>query len=89
MGRKLPAHLERAGFAIEQSFTAGDRELAFDGPAPPEIVAAWTARLDRMALLRRECADFDAVKRAFLGALVHPDHRSRASVRCCVARRSR
>lgn len=87
MGRELAAHLECAGFAVERTLTVGDRELCFDGPAPPEIAAAWAARLDRLALRQRP--DFAAIKAAFIDALGHPEHRSRASVWCCLARRPR
>ncbi len=89
-GRKLRASLERAGFSIDHEVELADRELAFDGPADPGVVAAWRTRLDRMQLLRNACgAEFEAVRDEFLACLARPDHRASARVVCCVARRAR
>jgi len=86
MGRKLGDHLERCGFTISTSMTLEDQELAFDGPARPEVVDAWRARFDRMKLLRDFCGrDFEGVRDEFLGCLARVDHRSVAKVRCCIA----
>lgn len=86
MGRKLRGHLERAGFTVALELTLADQELAFDGPARPEVVAAWRDRLERMRLLRDACGSaFDAVREEFLACLARADHRSTATVRCCFA----
>jgi SAM-dependent methyltransferase len=86
MGRKLRGHLERAGFAVTKELTLADRELAFDGPADPEVVDAWRFRLDGMKLLRDFCGpDFEALRDDFLGCLTRADHRSLATVRFCLA----
>ncbi len=88
MGRKLPGHLERAGFTASKVFALADQELAFDGPAPPEVIAAWRARLDRMQLLQDFCgARFEALRDDLLACLGRPDHRSTARVSCCIASR--
>lgn len=89
MGRKLRAHAERAGFRVSVELALQDLELAFAGPALPEVIAAWRARLERMRLLRDRCGpDFDALRDEFLACLARPDHRSTAQVRCCIAARA-
>ncbi|HWB77377.1 MAG TPA: class I SAM-dependent methyltransferase [Nannocystaceae bacterium] len=86
-GGKLRDELERAGFAIERELTLVDRELAFDGPALPPVVAAWRTRLDRLAQLRTRCGDdFEHVRDAFLATLARADHKSRARVVGVLAR---
>jgi len=88
MGRKLKGHLERAGFENVKEATVPDRELAFDGPASPEVVDGWRRRFERMSLLRAHCgAAFDHVRDTFLGALMRPDHRTSARVVYCIATR--
>jgi SAM-dependent methyltransferase len=87
MGSKLEAHLGRAGFTVTAAFAAPDLELSFDGPALPEVIWAWRARLERMQLLRAHCGEaFEETRDAFLSCLSHPDHRARATVRFCLAR---
>ena len=87
MGHKLQAHLESAGFVIEKAIVIDDREFSFDGPAAPEVLTAWTARLDRMRGLQRFCgASFEHVREDLLAALRSPNHRSTATVHCCLAR---
>jgi SAM-dependent methyltransferase len=86
MGRKLRGHLERAGFTVAAERTLADAELAFDGPAPPDVLAAWRARLERMTLLRAHCgAEWDAVREDILACLARPDHRATATVVFCLA----
>ncbi|MBK7874698.1 MAG: methyltransferase domain-containing protein [Planctomycetes bacterium] len=81
MGRTLDAHLSAAGFLVERRFELADRELAFDGLAPPEVVDAWRARLERMRLLHSHCgAEYASVRDDFLACLGRPDHRSAARV---------
>lgn len=81
MGRKLGAHLERAGFSILEERDLLDRELAFSGPALPEVIEAWRARFERMSLLQQACgAESGAVRDDFLAALARPDHRTNARV---------
>ena|SRR5690606_37480284 len=87
MGRKLERHLTTAGFTVGESFAVDDRELSFSGPAPTEVLAAWSARFDRMAPLRDFCgAAFETVRNDFLACLARDDHHTRTEVRCCVAR---
>lgn len=85
MGRKLKNHLQRAGFRISTAFTLADRELAFDGHATPEVLAAWRRRFARMELLRRFCGEqARTVEEDFMACLGRDDHRSRAQVFCCI-----
>jgi len=85
MGRKLQQHLDRAGVHITRAFTIPDAEFSFDGPATPEVLAAWRDRLDRMTLLRTFCGDgFDALRSDLLASLQHPEHRSVARVYCVI-----
>lgn len=86
MGRKLRAHLERAGFSVSKMLTLDDQELSFSGPARPDVLDAWRARFDRMTLLRDVCGpDLDQVQKEFLGCLTRADHTSVAKVHCCIA----
>ncbi len=89
MGRKLRGHLERAGFAIESELVLEDRELAFDGPALPDVIDAWHRRLGRMYLLQQHCGSkFPAVEAELLACLADPTHRSQAKVYFCLGRRT-
>ena len=86
MGRKLRDHMDRAGFTVRKVLTVEDQELSFDGPARPEVLDAWRARLDRMRLLHDFCgAEFESIRTEFLGCLANPKHRSVANVYCCFA----
>lgn len=87
MGRKLSSHLESAGFTVQRLVSVPDRELSFEGAAEPKVLAAWIARLERMASLQRFCgADFPKVRAELLGALSSAEHRSKAVVYSCLAR---
>jgi SAM-dependent methyltransferase len=86
MGRKLREHAERAGLTVSKELTLEDREFSFTGPAQPEVLDAWSARFERMTLLRAFCGpEYDQVRDDFLACLARPDHRSRARVCCCIA----
>ncbi|HEY6005177.1 MAG TPA: methyltransferase domain-containing protein [Anaeromyxobacter sp.] len=88
MGRKLATSLEACGFTVTRTMTLEDRELSFAGPAPPEILDAWRARLDRLKPLQELCgARFEDVRADYLRCLAHPDHRCGATVLCCIATR--
>jgi SAM-dependent methyltransferase len=88
MGRRLAPSLEACGFAVRTATTLDDRELAFQGPAPAEILDAWRARLDRLTKLQELCGDrFDEVRAEILRCLAAPDHRCGTTVVCCIATR--
>ncbi len=86
MGRKLGEHLNRCGFTVRQVLTPFDKELAFDGPAHPDVIDAWRTRLDWMKFLREHCgAEFEALRDDFLGCLAQAEHRSLCKVYCVIA----
>lgn len=87
MGRKLPTFLERAGFEVEAELSLPDADLAFDGPARPEVLEGWARRLDRMGLLHSMAGEaWPTLRAGLLDALSSPRHRSRARVICCIGR---
>jgi SAM-dependent methyltransferase len=89
MGRKLATHLEASGFAVTRTMRLEDRELSFQGPAAPEILEAWAARLDRLTRLQALCGErFPAVRAELLRCLASPDHRTSARVVSCLATRA-
>jgi SAM-dependent methyltransferase len=86
MGRKLEHHVRHAGFRVAKTFQLADRELSFNGRAQPQVLQAWRERFARMTLLRRFCGtQARAVEADFLQCLERDDHRSLATVCCCVA----
>jgi SAM-dependent methyltransferase len=86
MGRKLRQHLEKSGLTVSRLLTVEDQEFSFSGPASPEVLESWRARLNRMGLLRDFCgSDSEQVQKEFLGCLMREDHRSLATVYCCIA----
>lgn len=81
MGQKLGVYLEQAGFQLQQQLLLNDQELSFQGPALPEVLQAWEARLERMPLLKTLGGDdFARLKADFLSCLAQPDHSSGARV---------
>ena len=88
MGARLAGELERAGFTVQRELLLPDAELSFDGPAPPEVLAAWRARLERMTPLHAFCgARWERVRSTFCACLAALDHVPRCRVRCVLARR--
>jgi SAM-dependent methyltransferase len=89
MGRKLASRLEAAGLSVCWEASLADAELAFIGPASPEVLEAWRERLERMTLLRDQLgARFPAIREDFLACLAHPRHASQARVMSCIAIKS-
>lgn len=87
MGRWLKPCLEECGFDVIVDRDLADAELAFDGPAPPDVLEAWQARFARLVGLKNFAgARFDAVRDDFLACLEHPEHRAQTRVRMCVGR---
>jgi ubiquinone/menaquinone biosynthesis C-methylase UbiE len=83
-GAALPLAIESAGFQ-STAIELADQELAFDGPAIPEVLEAWRARLARMGGLRNFLGtEFPAFEDEFLKCLSARDHRSRCRVVCRV-----
>lgn len=86
-GQRLAATLETQGFHVATTELA-DRELAFDGPASPEVLKAWRARFSRMVGLKTFLGgDFADFTDGFIGALESHQHRALCKVMCCVGRR--
>jgi SAM-dependent methyltransferase len=83
---RLVDWLEASGFNILGDTDLRDEELMFQGPANPEVFAAWAARLARMPRLRAAAAP--GFTDRFLASLKHPDHRSHSRVRAVIGRRS-
>lgn len=87
-GRRLASALEAQGFHITET-RLDDRELAFDGPASPEILGAWRARFSRMQGLKSFFgSDYVGFCDHFIRTLGSPRHRSLCKVVCCVGRRA-
>ncbi len=85
-GRKIEAHLERAGFSVSKSLTLQDHEFSFIGPADTSVVEAWQTRLASMKLLQDFVgAEYAQLREEFLQCLTHPDHKSFAQVYFCLA----
>ena len=88
MGRKLALAARQAGLEPLTATTLPDAELAFTGPAAPDVIDAWRRRLARMPLLQRHCGEgFPALERELLACLAHPGHRSSATVQMVLARK--
>lgn len=86
-GRRLASTLETQGFHVT-TIELVDRELAFDGPASPEVLTAWRTRFSRMGGLKTFLgSDFADFTNGFIDALVSPQHRALCKVVCCVGRR--
>jgi hypothetical protein len=86
-GRKLAPALRSLGFTV-QEFQLRDDELAFTGPALPEVLTAWRQRLARMPGLKRFLgADLARFQVELLGCLASPAHLSRCRVLGCVGTR--
>lgn len=86
MRRRLADVAAAAGLDVVATEDVPDREFTQDGPAAPDVLAAWDARLRRMSLLLdRAGSDADALRSSFLATLTRPDHRVAARVVCCLA----
>jgi SAM-dependent methyltransferase len=89
-GSKMQDTLENAGFTILHSNDdATDVELNFNGAASAEILAGWTARLNRMAKLRSELGgEYSGFCDELLANLGTESHEKRGNVRFVVAKNS-
>jgi ubiquinone/menaquinone biosynthesis C-methylase UbiE len=86
-GSKLRTPLESNGFRVQRVDLA-DKELAFAGPASPDVIGAWRFRLNRMGSLRSFFGSrYRAFESEFLACLADNDHRSLCTVTCCVGSR--
>jgi SAM-dependent methyltransferase len=86
-GRRLAPAMRAAGLTVIHEGTLDDDELAFDGPAPSDVIDAWRARFARMPGMQAHFrARFADVERALLDSLASPAHRSLCRVVLVVAR---
>ena len=82
MGRRLAAVCRDVGLTNTSESRWSDPELAFDGPAPPAILAAWRRRFERVPFMKAYFgADrFNEIAQIFLDTISRPDHHSTAVV---------
>jgi SAM-dependent methyltransferase len=82
MGRRLAVACREVGLTAISESRWEDVELAFDGPAPPEILAAWRRRFARLPAMKSYFGTerFGQISESFLESISHPDHRSTAAV---------
>ncbi len=82
MGRRLSAVCRDVGLITIVESRWNDPELAFSGPAPPAILAAWQRRFERVPVMKAffGANRFREVTQAFLETIIRPDHRSTAAV---------
>jgi SAM-dependent methyltransferase len=89
MGRKLRRYADEVGLVVQEELRCEDEELAFQGPASEEVIAAWRSRFKRMPPLQEFCGvELEAVTTDFLRCLSDSGHRCGASVQACLARRA-
>jgi SAM-dependent methyltransferase len=81
---RLVEWLETSGFGVLGGLDLEDGELTFQGPADPDVDAAWRARLARMPRLCSATAPGFADR--FMATLRHPDHRSHSRVKAVIAK---
>jgi len=89
MGGRLAEICRAVGLSVVSQHSFKDRELAFDGAAPPEIQAAWSARFARMHGMKAYFGSdrFDQLTESFLSTLSSSDHVSATSVQMVIAKR--
>jgi SAM-dependent methyltransferase len=82
MGRRLAAVCRDIGLTAISESRWNDAELAFNGPAPAEILAAWQRRFARLPAMKAYfgAERFDQIARAFLESISRPNHRSTVAV---------
>ncbi len=89
MGRRLGKMCRALGLTVVSETALEDRELAFDGEASPEILAAWKRRFERMSSMRAYfgARRFNEISQEFLETISSPAHYSTASVVMVLAMR--
>ena len=82
MGRRLVTACRDIGLIAISEFRWHDTELAFNGPASAEVLAAWRRRFARLPVMKAYfgAERFDQIAVAFLESISRPDHRSTAAV---------
>lgn len=83
-GNKLKTNLEKHGYVVNEIHLR-DKELAFDGSATPEVLTAWSNRLERMGGLKKFLGhEYQDFKIEFLASLSNKNHRSHSKVITCI-----
>ena len=82
MGRQLVEACRDIGLTAISKSRWHDPELAFNGPAPAEILAAWRRRFARLPVMKAYfgAKRFEQISETFLDSISRPDHRSTAVV---------
>jgi hypothetical protein len=82
MDRQLATVCRDVGLSTISEFRRNDPELAFSGPAPPAILAAWQRRFARTPGMKAYFGTdrFNEITQIFLDTIARPDHRSTAAV---------
>mmetsp|Transcript_6709 Transcript_6709/g.27355 ORF Transcript_6709/g.27355 Transcript_6709/m.27355 type:complete len:329 (-) Transcript_6709:1265-2251(-) len=87
-GRAVADAMRSAGLEVVLQSDWTDAELAFDGPASPEVLEAWRGRLERMKFPAEYFGDaLPARAAAFLECLRSPEHRTSSRLKLVVGRR--
>ncbi len=89
MGQRLGEVCRSAGLEIITECSAPDLELAFDGPAPDDILHAWSQRFERMQGMQHYfgAERFGQITAAFLDMLASNNHYSSTGVKLVIAKR--
>jgi len=89
MGHKLKDFIFSCGLSIIHEEDLYDPELAFNGPAEPQIVKSWESRFDRMHGFKEYLGEFkfSKIKREFLECLVDKNHSCSAIVKFILAKK--
>ena len=79
--------MRSAGLEVVLQSDRTDAELAFDGPASPEVLEAWRGRLERMKFPAEYFGDaLPARAAAFLECLRSPAHETTSRLKLVVGR---
>lgn len=89
MGSKLETFMVDCGLSIIHEENRYDRELAFEGPAEPQIIEAWAMRFDRMFAFKDHVGEkkFVEIKTEFLDCLSDESHKSATVVTYIIGRK--
>jgi ubiquinone/menaquinone biosynthesis C-methylase UbiE len=87
MGSKLKDFMIKSGLSIIHEENVFDIELAFNGPAEPQIIKSWENRFDRMFRFKEYVGEkkFDSIKNEFLLCLADKNHKSNTIVKFIIA----
>jgi len=89
MGAKVKDFILASGLSIIHEESIPDPELAFNGPAEPQILKSWGSRIDRMHGFKEYLGEqkFSEIKIDFLECLVDKNHSCSAIVKFILAKK--